>query len=58
MFVVAFDRCRRTPALALVVVASAGLTQSTASQRIDELTVQRLNVVDGNGTLRVVLVAN
>jgi hypothetical protein len=38
-----------------VVVASAGLTQSTASERIDELTVQRLNVVDANGTLRIVV---
>src|SRR5512134_3478510 len=30
-------------------------TQSPAPQRIDELTVQRLNVVDANGTLRFVL---
>jgi hypothetical protein len=30
-------------------------TQQAASQRIDELTVQRLNVVDANGTLRFVL---
>ena len=30
-------------------------TQSNAQQRIDELTVQRLNVVDANGTLRFVL---
>ena len=30
-------------------------TQSTSTQRIDELTVQRLNVVDANGTLRFVL---
>jgi hypothetical protein len=41
--------------LALVVFASAGWSQSTGTQRIDELTVQRLNVVDANGTLRVVL---
>jgi len=41
--------------LAVVVLASAGLAQSTGTQRIDELTVQRLNVVDVNGTLRVVL---
>jgi len=34
--------------LAIVAVASAGMTQSTATQRIDELTVQRLNVVDAN----------
>jgi hypothetical protein len=31
------------------------MTQSNATQRIDELTVQRLNVVDANGTLRLVL---
>jgi hypothetical protein len=43
--------------LALVVLLSMGLAQptSTAPQRIDELTVQRLNVVDANGTLRMVL---
>ena len=41
--------------LALVVLVSAGLTQSSQTQRIDELTVQRLNVVDANGTLRMVL---
>ena len=42
--------------LALVVLVSMGLAESNASQqRIDELTVQRLNVVDGNGTLRMVL---
>ena len=41
--------------VALVVLGSMGLAQSTASQRLDELTVQRLNVVDANGTLRMVL---
>jgi hypothetical protein len=41
--------------LALVVLVSAGLAQSSQTQRIDELTVQRLNVVDANGTLRMVL---
>jgi hypothetical protein len=41
--------------LAFVFLVSAGLAQSSATQRIDELTVQRLNVVDANGTLRVVL---
>src|SRR5262245_5707113 len=41
--------------LGLVVLASAGFTQTSGTQRIDELTVQRLNVVDANGTLRVVL---
>jgi hypothetical protein len=40
--------------IALVALASMGLSQST-SQRVDELTVQRLNVVDANGTLRLVL---
>lgn len=35
-------------------VSITAFTQSTA-QRIDELTVQRLNVVDANGTLRFVL---
>jgi hypothetical protein len=30
-------------------------SQSSSTQRIDELTVQRLNVVDANGTLRFVL---
>jgi hypothetical protein len=33
----------------------SAFTQSTSTQRIDELTVQRLNVVDANGTLRFVL---
>ena len=40
---------------ALVVLLSMGLAQPNAPQRIDELTVQRLNVVDANGTLRMVL---
>ena len=33
----------------------AAFTQQPTTQRIDELTVQRLNVVDANGTLRFVL---
>jgi hypothetical protein len=42
--------------LVLVFVAVAALSQSPpAPQTIDELTVQRLNVVDANGTLRFVL---
>ena len=41
--------------LTLVVLLSMGLAQPAAPQRIDELTVQRLNVVDANGTLRMVL---
>jgi len=41
--------------LVLLFFAAAAMTQSNATQRIDELTVQRLNVVDANGTLRLVL---
>ena len=41
--------------LALVVLVSMGFAQSASTQRMDELTVQRLNVVDANGTLRMVL---
>ena len=37
------------------VLSVSAFTQSTSAQRIDELTVQRLNVVDANGTLRFVL---
>jgi hypothetical protein len=40
--------------LALVVVAVSGFAQAPA-QTIDELTVQRLNVVDANGVLRLVI---
>ena len=41
-------------ALAAFVSVTA-FTQQSSAQRIDELTVQRLNVVDANGTLRFVL---
>ena len=41
--------------LGCIVVAVSGFAQSAAPTRIDELTVQRLNVVDANGTLRLVL---
>jgi hypothetical protein len=41
-------------ALAFVFVVSAALRQRTASQTFEEITVQRLNVVDANGTLRLV----
>jgi hypothetical protein len=42
--------------LAFVFLAVAALTgQPAPPQKIDELTVQRLNVVDANGTLRLVL---
>jgi hypothetical protein len=40
---------------ALTFLSITAFTQSTSTQRIDELTVQRLNVVDANGTLRFVL---
>ena len=45
-------------ALSFAVTAFVSLTAFTQqynTQRIDELTVQRLNVVDANGTLRYVL---
>lgn len=40
---------------ALVFLSITAFGQTPAPQRIDELTVQRLNVVDANGTLRMVL---
>jgi hypothetical protein len=40
--------------LALVFVTSAALRQRTATATFDEITLQRLNVVDANGTLRLV----
>lgn len=39
----------------LVLLTITAFTQANAQQRIDELTVQRLNVVDANGTLRMVI---
>ena len=39
----------------LAFLSITAFTQSSSQQRIDELTVQRLNVVDANGTLRFVL---
>lgn len=41
--------------LILVFLAVAALGQPAGVQKIDELTVQRLNVVDANGTLRLVM---
>jgi hypothetical protein len=41
--------------LLFVLVAVAAFGQSPSSQRIDELTVQRINVVDADGTLRLVM---
>src|SRR5262245_42659979 len=42
-------------ALLLLFFAATAMTQSNAMQKFDEITVQRLNVVDANGTLRLVL---
>jgi hypothetical protein len=39
----------------IAFLSITAFTQPNAPQRIDELTVQRLNVVDANGTLRFVL---
>jgi hypothetical protein len=39
----------------LAFLSITAFTQSNSQQRIDELTVQRLNVVDANGTLRMVI---
>ncbi len=40
---------------ALVFVAVSAFGQGPSAQKLDELTVQRLNVIDANGTLRLVL---
>ena len=39
----------------MTLVSVTAFTQAPGTQRLDELTVQRLNVVDANGTLRFVL---
>jgi hypothetical protein len=39
----------------LVIVASAAFRQSSAPQKFGEITVERINVVDANGTLRLVI---
>src|ERR671935_502917 len=41
--------------LALAFIAVAAFTRVGAPEKVDELTVQRLNVVDANGTLRLVI---
>src|SRR5262245_43606365 len=41
--------------LLLLFLGLTSMRQSSNTQRIDELTVERLNVVDANGTLRLVL---
>jgi hypothetical protein len=41
--------------LALVFLAVSAFRQAPLGQKLDELTVQRLNVIDANGTLRLVI---
>jgi hypothetical protein len=41
--------------IVLVVLATAAFRQAAAPQKFDEITVQRMNVVDANGTLRLVI---
>jgi len=41
--------------LALVFLTTAALRQAGRSQNLGEITVERINVVDANGTLRLVL---
>lgn len=42
-------------AFAFLLIATAAFRQSAAPQRVDEITVGRINVVDANGTLRLVI---
>jgi hypothetical protein len=41
--------------LAFVFLATVAMRQASAPQKFDEITVQRMNVVDANGTLRLVI---
>jgi hypothetical protein len=41
--------------LALVVIAVAGFRQAAPAKNLGEITVERINVVDANGTLRMVV---
>jgi hypothetical protein len=41
--------------LALAFLAAAAFRQGAVPQKVDEITIQRLNVVDANGTLRLVI---
>lgn len=41
--------------MVLVFVAVSAFRQAPVPQKLDELTVQRLNVIDANGTLCLVL---
>ena len=44
-----------TSSLILIVLAAAAFRQASAPRNSGEITVERLNVVDANGTLRMVL---
>jgi len=44
-----------TSSLVLVVLCTAAFRQGTAATRFDEITVGRMNVVDANGALRLVI---
>lgn len=41
--------------LVFVVLAAAAFRQVGTPQKLGEITVERINVVDGNGTLRMVI---
>jgi hypothetical protein len=47
--------CALLNCFAVVVIASMAFRQANGPQKFDEVTVQRLNVVDANGTLRLVM---
>ena len=44
-----------TSSLVLIVLAAAAFRQASAAKSLGEITVERINVVDANGTLRMVL---
>lgn len=41
--------------LALVILCTAAFRQASAPRNLGEITVERINVVDANGTLRLVI---
>lgn len=47
--------CALVSFAAVIFLAIAALGQPAGAQRMDELTLQRLNIVDANGTLRLVI---
>lgn len=47
--------CVGLTALAMVVVATAAFRQASAARNLREITVERINVVDADGTLRLVI---